>query len=85
MTRRLVPILLMMLMAVARTQTQQGSVSGIVFANDVNGPPLARAVVTLASPSVRPSLVAIADAAGRFTFTDVPAGLFTLTASRRRI
>lgn len=84
MTRGLAPILLVMFTAVTGTQTSQGSVSGVVFANDANGPPLARAVVTLASPSVRPSLVAIADAVGRFTFTDVPAGLFTLTASKAR-
>jgi hypothetical protein len=62
--------------------TQQGSISGVILSADADGRPVARAVVTLAGATLRPSLVAVTDAAGRFTFLGLPAGQFTVTATK---
>ena len=62
--------------------TQQGSISGVILSGDADGRPVARAVVTLTGATLRPSLVAVADAAGRFTFSGLPAGHFTVIATK---
>jgi len=57
------------------------SISGTIT-SDADNRPIARAVVTLAGSTLRPAAVAITDANGRFAFTNLPSGLFTLTASK---
>ena len=64
------------------TSAQQASISGVILTGDAAGRPIARAVVTLAGATLRPSLVTMTDAAGRFTFPGLPAGQFTLTAAK---
>ena len=64
------------------TRTGTASLSGTVMTLEENGRPIGRAILTLAGAGLRPNLVVIADDAGRFVFSGLPAGHFTLTASK---
>jgi carboxypeptidase family protein len=57
------------------------SIRGLVTAGDTNTP-LRRAQVTAASPETRSSRSATTDAAGRFELLNLPAGRWTVTASK---
>ena len=54
---------------------------GQVIAAD-NGTPIRRAQVRVASPEIRESRVAATDAQGRFEIKELPAGRYTMTASK---
>ena len=58
----------------------RGSISGVVVAAE-GGAPVARATVTLGSGTLA-GFTVVSDAEGRFTFDRLPAGQFTLTASK---
>jgi Carboxypeptidase regulatory-like domain len=60
---------------------QQASISGRIL-SDADGRPIARAAVTLSGGAEGPTLVTVVDTSGSFAFTGLPAGLFTLTASK---
>jgi hypothetical protein len=64
----------------ARTGT--ASLSGTVMTLEENSRPIGHAILTLSGAELRPNLVTIADAAGRFVFSGLPAGRFTVTASK---
>lgn len=66
----------------AQQQPPTGSVSGTIVADDAGATPIGRAVVTLVGPQGRPSLLVVADDKGRFLFSDLPGGKFTLAASK---
>src|SRR5688572_64779 len=66
----------------AQAPTPNASLSGLVVADDSTSRPIARAIVTLSGAELRPALTVIADADGRFAFTGLPAGRFTLLASK---
>jgi hypothetical protein len=67
----------------ATTQTAVGtaSIAGMVV-TEGTGSPVRRARVTLAGTELRGSRSAITDDQGRFSFTALPAGRFTMTASK---
>jgi hypothetical protein len=54
---------------------------GQIIAAD-NGSPIRRAQVRIASPDARESRVATTDERGRFEIRDLPAGRYTMTASK---
>jgi uncharacterized protein (DUF2141 family) len=58
------------------------SISGVVVTGGDRPQPIRRAIVTLSGPELRPSRGAVTNDEGRFTFTNLPAGRFTLTAAR---
>jgi hypothetical protein len=58
------------------------SISGVVINDEQPARPVRRAIVTLTASELKPNRGAITDDAGRFTFTRLPAGRFTLTVSR---
>ena len=58
------------------------TVSGVVLNDEEPSEPVRRTTVVLAGDGLRPSRGAITDDEGRFTFTDLPAGQFTITVSR---
>ena len=58
------------------------TVSGVVMDDDSPAQPVRRAIVVLAGEGLRPSRGAITDDAGRFVFSDIPRGQFTITVSR---
>jgi hypothetical protein len=66
----------------AQTPAPSASISGTVTTTDTPGRPLARVVVTLTGTELRPALTVITDTEGRFAFTGLPAGRFTLTAAK---
>ena len=68
--------------AVLAPTTGTASVSGTVVNDETPAEPVRRAVVVLAGNGLRPSRGAITDDAGRFAFSDLPSGQFTITASR---
>jgi hypothetical protein len=57
-------------------------ITGVVITTDATPQPVRRAIVTLSGGSLALSLNAITDDAGRFEIADVPAGRFTISASR---
>ena len=61
-------------------RTRLATISGVVTEDDSAARPIVRAVVTLAGSALRPSLKVVTDASGRFVFSDVPDGQFTLSA-----
>ena len=67
---------------IAPALAQTGAISGVVVSDDRARAPIARAVVTLAGGSLDRNLVVVTDSAGRFTFEALPAGQFTVTASK---
>lgn len=70
------------LLSFAAAAAQDASIAGVITADDAAATPIAKATVTLSGAAVRPSLVAITDAAGRYTFSGLPAGAYTLTAKK---
>ena len=64
--------------------TPRGSavITGTVVTNDAEKKPLRKVQVTLTGTAVRPSPVVVTDDAGRFLFRDLPAGRYTVRASR---
>jgi hypothetical protein len=67
--------------AQARQPAGTGSLAGRVVAGDT-GRPLGRARVTASSPEIPNSLSTLTDVEGRFTFANLPASAFTLSASK---
>ena len=59
-----------------------GVITGTVVTNDADKKPLRKVQVTLTGVTVRPPPVAVTDDAGRFMFRDLPAGRYTLRATR---
>jgi len=59
-----------------------GSISGVVISADPSAGPIARAVVTLRAPELQPHLQLVTDEQGRFSFSSLPQGSFTVTASK---
>jgi hypothetical protein len=59
------------------------SIAGRILAGAPDGQPLSRAKITLRSSALGLDLVGFTDAEGRFAFTGLPAGHYTLSASRR--
>jgi hypothetical protein len=62
--------------------TGTASVAGTIMSDEQASRPIGRAIVTLSGPPLRPSRVAITDGEGRFVFSILPPGHFTLTASK---
>ena len=62
--------------------TGTATIAGTVVTDDEPSRPIARAIVTLKGAELRPDLTLIADDAGRFVFSALPAGHFTVTASK---
>jgi hypothetical protein len=78
---------LLVVMAAAAVAGPQGaaqsaSIAGVILTGEGDGTPVARAIVTIAGAQLRPSLVTMTDEAGRFGFSGLPAGQFTLTAAK---
>jgi len=71
----------------ARVATQRatggaGSLGGRVVTDEPDARPVRRAIVSLTGDGLRPNRGVITDDDGRFQIADLPAGRFTLTASR---
>jgi hypothetical protein len=58
------------------------TLSGVVMNDETPAQPVRRAIVVLAGDGLRPSRGAVTDDDGRFSFSGLPAGRFTITASR---
>ena len=58
------------------------SLSGTIVGDDAGATPIARAVVSLTGAALRPGLMVVADEKGHFAFANLPAGRFTLKASK---
>jgi hypothetical protein len=56
-------------------------ISGVVIADDADSRPVRKARVTCGAPDV-PGHTTISDANGRFTFTGLPAGRYTISAAK---
>ena len=97
MTRACVLLLLLQSVALAAPAVQQqapardatlpptkgtATVSGVVVNDDDPTQPVRRAIVVLAGEGLRPSRGAITDDAGRFTFSEIPRGQFTISVTR---
>lgn len=67
---------------VSGQSAQSARITGVVVTTDATPQPVRRAIVTLAGGPLPLSLNAITDDEGRFEIADVPAGRFTITASR---
>jgi hypothetical protein len=59
-----------------------GVVGGVVVADDASRPPVRRAIVTLVRAGIEDMRAISTDEAGRFSFTDLPSGTYTLTAAK---
>jgi len=66
----------------AGVRTGTASIAGVIMTDDTPSVPLARALVTLSGAGVSPASVAIADASGRFAFSNLVAGAYTVTAAK---
>ena len=66
----------------AMTITGSGALSGTVVADDTGATPLRRAIVTLVCQDPRVGVTAVTDDAGRFAFSDLPTGRYSLTATK---
>ena len=59
-----------------------GAISGVVMADDSGGKPLRKAAVMLSASEIRGSRTTTTDDAGRFTFTSLPRGRYSLSATK---
>lgn len=66
----------------ARQASSTSMLSGVVTTDEAPGLPVPRATVVLSGGGLLYERAAITDGAGRFSFGDLPAGRFTLTASK---
>jgi protocatechuate 3,4-dioxygenase beta subunit len=66
----------------ARPVGGTSTISGVVVTDDAQATPLRRALVTIAGTTLVSSLQVATDESGRFVFTNLPAGRFTLTAEK---
>jgi hypothetical protein len=57
-------------------------ISGLVVGNENPAVPIVRAVVVLRGAEIQPAMQTVTDEAGHFVFGGLPAGSFTVTASR---
>src|SRR6185295_16246971 len=62
---------------------EAGSIAGTILADDEHGAPLRDVVVTVGSVDGTTVRTTVTNAAGTFTFADLPAGRFRLTASKK--
>src|SRR5262245_52492196 len=62
-------------------KTGTGYISGVVVTDD-NGAPLRRVAVNLTGAGLGPGFLSLSNDAGQFEFANLPAGSFTLTASK---
>lgn len=92
MTTILIQILLAALLGAPPQQPRDGArpaatgtsrISGVVVTADRSPQPVRRAIVTIADASGGVSRATISDDNGRFTFDQLPAGRFSVTAARR--
>jgi protocatechuate 3,4-dioxygenase beta subunit len=65
----------------ARLATGHAAIRGRVMTSD-GGQPLRRAVVRIGAPELRVARTALTDADGRYDFRDLPAGRYSITASK---
>jgi hypothetical protein len=79
---RTIPVFVLVLSARAASPASPGSDGGLTgFVEDTRGAPVAGAVISLFGKGVAGAgLVALSDAAGRFSLSAVPAGSYTLRA-----
>jgi hypothetical protein len=68
--------------SVTGRSAQSAGIAGVVVTTDGIPQPVRRAIVTLSGGALALSLNAITDDDGRFQIADVPAGRFTISASR---
>src|SRR5262245_51561856 len=59
-----------------------GTLSGVVVTDERGSAPVPRAVVTISGGGLLFERSVVTDGSGRFSFTDLPAGRFALTASK---
>jgi hypothetical protein len=59
-----------------------GTIAGTVVTDDASAVPVRRAIVTVSGNSLPEDRSTVTDDEGRFTFAGLPAGRFTITASR---
>jgi uncharacterized protein (DUF2141 family)/sarcosine oxidase gamma subunit len=62
--------------------TGHALLSGVVIASEAQRDPVRRAIVTLTAPELPQGRTTISDESGRFTFANLPAGRYTLSASK---
>ncbi len=65
----------------ARLATGHAAIRGRVLASD-GGQPLRRATVRISAPELRVARTALTDADGRYDFRDLPAGRYSINASK---
>ncbi|MFL6245111.1 MAG: von Willebrand factor type A domain-containing protein [Thermoanaerobaculia bacterium] len=75
--KRVFLVFVFFVLSCSSTQQPAGSIAGVITAD---GYPLPGVTVTLSS-TTRPSLTAISDASGRYTFRGVPQGQYTITTT----
>src|SRR5262245_27425736 len=63
-------------------QTTTGRLAGRVVTMDAASEPVRNAIVTLSAAELSQSKSTLTDEAGRFAFGNLPAGRFTITASK---
>jgi len=63
-------------------QSSAGVIAGTVVTDDASNRPIRKVQIELSGSGLRPSRVTTSDDAGRFLFGDLPAGRYTLQASR---
>jgi uncharacterized protein (DUF2141 family) len=64
------------------TPAGKGRLAGRVVTMDAAAEPVRNAIVTVSAPELSPPRSTITDDDGRFTFANLPAGRFTITASK---
>jgi uncharacterized protein (DUF2141 family) len=68
--------------AAAPSAIGQGAIAGTVVADDANGRPVRRAVVTLSGEGLNGDRKTVTDDTGHFAVTALPAGRYTLSVSK---
>ena len=69
--------------AASAPATGSARISGVVVSDERTPQPLRRVIVTVSGSALRVSRSTITNDDGRFTFGDLPAGRFTVTAARK--